>query len=523
MRLIWHVFKKDTRRLWWEIAVTLGLLAWLAHLDRWRADYTPGSMEGWLNVLLPFAWSYLIALAVLEDPLVGDRQFWIAVPCRWYSLLAAKALFVAAFIHVPYLLAGAAILLARGFPPFLYLPQLFSKQLVLLVALTLPAAAVAAIVKNIMQVMLLAILVAAGVVAVNGGMGYLPWMPDDPLQRILALAALASGSVAIALLQYARRRTMVSRAVAVAAALVAALVYGWLPREASAAVRCALSPARSPISIRLSPGPEAPPEIVRAYARWRDAVTIAIPVDLSGASANAPAWFGQLALEIEGRRGDRYEMSWPTTARPKTLLQAWLHPYDDHAWQVLRMDRSTYDRLQKDRVKLKGKVVAHFFRRAAATLMPFAARRTVPGVGTCSSLIASGWGPSKELIRVDCESPAQIPEPTLVRLIDPNTRREWAGSLGDSVTPMPYPRLTWLSPINRRSTFFHLTTEDVSAHEGSRWLVPEEVVARAELEITPQLTIGCRLVNYEFSGVLLSRFQVAPAPPPANAEPSRRK
>ena len=117
MRLIWHLFKKDTRRLWWEIAITIGLLAWLAHLDRWRADYTPGSMEGWLNVPLPFAWSYLIALAVLEDPLVGDRQFWITVPCRRYVLLAAKALFVRVFVHIPYLLAGSAILFARGFQP----------------------------------------------------------------------------------------------------------------------------------------------------------------------------------------------------------------------------------------------------------------------------------------------------------------------------------------------------------------------------------------------------------------------
>jgi hypothetical protein len=484
-------------------------------------------MEGWLNVLLPFAWSYLAALVVLEDPLVGDRQFWITVPCRWYSLLAAKALFVAAFIHVPYLLAGAAILLARGFPPFVYLPQLLSKQLLLLVALTLPAAAVAAVVKNIMQVMLLAILVAAGIVAANGGMGYLPWMTDDPLSRDLALAALASGSVAVALLQYARRRTTVSRAVAVAAALVAALVYGWMPREVSAAARCALSPAwttGSAISIRFSPGREAPPDIVRYYPRWRDGVMIAIPVDLSGVSANVPAHFAQLAFEIEGGHDGRYEMRWPTRAEPapKSLLEAWLHPYDHPAWQVLRMDRFTYDRLKNGEVKLKGKVAADFFSRAAGTVLPFGARRTVPGVGTCSSLIASGWQPGEELIRVDCESPAQIPM-TLVRLIDPNTRKDWAGSLGDSVTSMPYPRLTWLSPINRRSTFFHLTAEDVSAHEGSRWLVPEGVVARAELEIIPQPMIGCTLVNYEFGGVLLSRFQIAPAPPPAHAEPLSRK
>ena len=25
MRLIWHIFKKDARRLWWQVAITLGL------------------------------------------------------------------------------------------------------------------------------------------------------------------------------------------------------------------------------------------------------------------------------------------------------------------------------------------------------------------------------------------------------------------------------------------------------------------------------------------------------------------
>jgi hypothetical protein len=81
MPLILHIFRKDARRLWKEIAGTLALLGWLTQLDSWRGGYTPGVTEGWLNLLLPLAWGCLAALAVLQDPVPGERQFWLTLPC----------------------------------------------------------------------------------------------------------------------------------------------------------------------------------------------------------------------------------------------------------------------------------------------------------------------------------------------------------------------------------------------------------------------------------------------------------
>jgi len=62
------------------------------------------------------------ALVIHEDPPVGNRQFWVTVPCRWPSLLAAKTLFVLAFIHLPYFVANVVNLWTRGFPPFAWIP-----------------------------------------------------------------------------------------------------------------------------------------------------------------------------------------------------------------------------------------------------------------------------------------------------------------------------------------------------------------------------------------------------------------
>ena len=377
--------------------------------------------------------------------------------------------------------------------------------------MTLPAATVAALVKNVMQFMPLAILAAAGVAAVNSGMPYAPWIPPDPMHRNITHCALALGSIATILIQYGSRRTIRARTVGVAAALVAILAQGWLSREASAAAFCVLSPPTQPVSVRFSPVRQVTPELLRDYPPFHDAsVMIAIPIELAGAPAGIPARFNQLAFEIEGSEGDRYEMRLPAMIGPpeKPLLAVWLHRYDQTSWQIIRMDRAIYNRLQKAKVRIRGNIVANFY-RVGSHRVALHARRIVPEVGTCSSLQVSGWSPGEELIRVDCESPAEIPSPTVVRLIDPNTRREWPGQLGDSITAAPYPRLSWLSPINRRSTFFHVTTQDVS-REGSRWLVPKKAVSIAEFEITPQPMTACTLATYEFSDVLLSRFQIAP-------------
>ncbi len=76
MRLAVHILAKDARRFWWEITVTLGLLLALTYLDANRVGFIPGPMEGWLNLLLPAAWAYLVALVIHDEALVGDRQFW---------------------------------------------------------------------------------------------------------------------------------------------------------------------------------------------------------------------------------------------------------------------------------------------------------------------------------------------------------------------------------------------------------------------------------------------------------------
>lgn len=518
MRLLWHIFKKDTRRIWWQVAVTLGLLAWVAHLDRWRADSTPSSGEGWLNILLPFAWGFLISLLILQDPLVGDREFWPTLPCRWPAMLGAKALFILAFIHLPYLLAQAAVLGARGFQPFAYLPELLGKQLLLLAVLTLPAVAVAALVRNVVQFMLIAVLTCAAVVFMSpyAGDAYLTTgAPVGATGSMIALLLASVGAFAITLLQYGWRRTAVSRWLAVAAAVGAAALYMWLPR-ASVAAAFSPAPAGGTLSVRLSPRQEPPIEPAqRNLVASGRAVPVGVPIEVLGAPDGAMVRYTQLALEIRAPGGERFRAAFPSRSEPyrRTSLQASLWPWNSvPTVQVLALDRSLYGQVGNQTVTLRGKLIAEFHRRGGPTRMAVGARAAVPGVGTCSTTQAEiRFG--QDAMKVNCESPYAMPYPTNVTLLDPNAGREWRHTLMDATTAVAYPRITWLSPLNRGETFFQLTTEEQYKRMGSRWYVPQDVLATAKLEIVPEPVTGYAIVEYELPGITLSKFAV---PPPAS-------
>src|SRR4051812_14736603 len=95
-----HIFRKDVRFLRLPIAIALALTAAFA----WSRSGKPATpLQQPITILLILAWCYLAAAAVYKETLVGDRQFWVTRPYRWTSLLAAKALFLLAFIHVPLL------------------------------------------------------------------------------------------------------------------------------------------------------------------------------------------------------------------------------------------------------------------------------------------------------------------------------------------------------------------------------------------------------------------------------------
>ncbi|MCU1327831.1 MAG: hypothetical protein JWN34_3201, partial [Bryobacterales bacterium] len=128
MRLALHIFRKDARYLYREIALTIALTVLVS-----RAEW-----------LVAIANVYLIARAIHAEAIPGDRQFWLTRPYPWNSLLAAKLLFIVAFVNFPLGVAQVVALAAGGFPIGHELPGLLWSQ-VLIFSSSLVTMALAAV------------------------------------------------------------------------------------------------------------------------------------------------------------------------------------------------------------------------------------------------------------------------------------------------------------------------------------------------------------------------------------------
>jgi hypothetical protein len=366
--------------------------------------------------------------------------------------------------------------------------------------------------RNVTQFVLAAILVVAGMTFLTGGAYFyaLPWLQVEVARRGFALSAVVLGAAAIVVVQYARRRATLARAIGGAALIAGAMVHLWLPREFSAVLQCGASPGdtiRDPVSVRFAPGQhlvsgETP------FPRWPGTnVIVAVPIEVSGLRQDTIAHFGQVALEVTGPSGQRFKAEWPTRTAPSRKIPftgyIW-PPNQPPKWQILSMDSSVFNRLKDGVVAIQGKLIMGFSQRGDPTWMAVGGDAMVPRLGRCTTTFSEDRL-GEDMLGVHCESPDALPL-TRVKLVDPTTGQDWDDGLGAVGTWMAHPRSTWLSPLNRRDTFFHLTTEDVSRREGSRWLVPRRAIGGARLALTPEHPTGCSIVTYEMPDIPLSSF-----------------
>lgn len=513
LRFVWQIFRKDAQRLWWIIALTILLLYRLAHEDSWRAGATPDSSEGWLNIVLPLAWSFLIALVVLEDSVAGESPFWVTVPCRWPSLLAAKASFILVFVHIPYLVACAAIVQGRGFAPADYLTVLFGKQLSLLV-LTLAGLALATMVGNVTRFMIVAIVLATAVGA--------PALPESAyfsdgvatrlLREIVLFSLSTTSALVIVIFQYRSRRTVTAR-LAGGAALTIACVIWLLPRESFDWLRAAVSPATVALpSIQIANSSQSGGGQIYVAP---GSVQIAIPLTVSPAPDGYGERFQQSEVAIREPDGHRHTAQ---TALAAFLAQTFrgvgpiVGDLDFSAnrpkFQVFAIDRSIMNRIRDEPVTIEASALVSYYRQTNAVWTSLDKSRAVAGAGRCLAEIV-GDNPTNEVLRVGCESPGTLPS-VQVRITDAQRSRSWDRTLGDSRGLPDYPVNTWLSPVDRAEEFFAVTDEErFDPRNGStRSTIPRELVQSLRVAITPEIPAGSAMVHYELPGIRPGQYEV---------------
>ena len=492
MRLALQILRKDIERLWWAILLSLAMLILWMFQDAtpipfdWRGQPSQGT---WLNMALPFLWSVLIALAIHQDPLVGDRQFWAALPCGWRSLLAAKAMFIAAFIQAPYFVATAVILSMRGFNPLEYLPHLFWKQLVLL-AFIVPAVAVATTVKNMAQFLLVLITVASALILFSTRLNLNRMAETWDVRWALAASVLSVGGLLVVILQFVRRSTIRARALGIVTAAVAASLYSWLPRDVSAAVDAAFSPVkkdRTPVSLQLA---QREPEfsLQQRYYNFQR-TTVLIPLDITGvppagggyyigpriAAATSQARLDQISLELIRPNGERYAAQWldSTNGVKQNRIEARL----ENSWQVLEFYApAVWNRINSGRVTVQGRVLARFYQPGSVTELKPGEETFKPKLGHCSNRTGDeSAAVLRKVSSVACESPS--PSWPLFMF-----EQRYGG-------PSYYPEDPWLSPL-RRGVYPVAGTQNMT------------------FSITSQTQVDTVLVDYTIPDIDLSRYVV---------------
>jgi len=500
-----HNLRKDFERLWAPVVLSLVLLGAWAHMDRLRSDMTPGLAEGWMNLLLPLVWAFLAALAVQEEGLSDDREFWITRPFRRLPLAAEKGLFLLLAIHVPLFVAHCAILVGRGFHVADAMPQLLWKQLLIACCVTLPAAALAAAVANIPQFLLGLMLAAVTVAVMSGVLDTLRWplMPPDEVRNEFAVAPIVAGAAMMVAIQYARRRTRLSRGIGAGAVVAAVLIFALVPREVTAVVGY----GNPGITVRQRPGPPDPPERRRQYGPLPNGVVVGIPLEISGLPARSDIGFEQLSFEMTTSDGERFRASpmMPFMSRENAMVRATFG-----GEQVLWIHNSVWTRLRTARVNIKGHVLATIRRHGEETWLPVEGTGGVKGIGRCYSLFYEERIDQSGL-KVVCESANRAPIRTAIRIWDPVSGRDWRSGFRSGYTFLAnvYPKTTWLSPLWREQAYFQVRSEE-SRSAGDRWWITREALGRAKIEVTPVFDAGGADLHYELRDIRLSEYVLQP-------------
>lgn len=334
MNQVLHIFKKDLRRHWPEILISLALLAiYTRHeLHLWQTSPEFSSTSSFFFDLsgrfIPFflvlSWIFLILRVVQSETLVGDRQWWVTKPYIWWQLLLAKLFFIFVFVSVPLFHVQLLLLHHAGFSTLANIGRLFLMQFTLPLLIIVFTFDLASLTKNLAQALLGIGIVVVVFIAGSWLDSATSHMTGDPSRAIDTLESLLlfSSIIFVPIWQFARRRTWTSRATIAACAGVVMLL-SLLPFSRSVEQSYPpLSLSDSPAQFSIPAIPEAPDNPSGLPSFVTEAV-LSIPLNVSGVVPGSVVLINGVNLTVDSSddahwiRGwlDRYQQLWPGTQR----------------------------------------------------------------------------------------------------------------------------------------------------------------------------------------------------------------
>ena len=355
MNSVLRIFRKDVRRLWPRIVLVVGIEA----ATRWVQPAGPSgvvSTQGGILGIETLAQWYLIASAIHEERLVGDRQYWLTRPVSWRALLAAKLLFFLVFIHLPVLTADVCALIARGESPAahwagLAMVQFFTMGAVLCGAVVAAvSASMAQFVGELLAVVMIPVLIAvwlASLILRNANMN---WGGVEWLRFTMETTLAIAGTSAILALQYSARRTDLSRWILGVGAVAVGLTT-WMPAwHAAFRLQSRLGEREPDAAIRIvQDAPRGGLPTPLPVASWsKEPSVVEVPILITGVPAGMALWSDRIVATGALPGGRVWSSGWDSlnrlgnsitsgTAISETVREEGLLPGAD-PWLYLNVD-----------------------------------------------------------------------------------------------------------------------------------------------------------------------------------------
>jgi hypothetical protein len=422
-----HIFHKDVRHLRFEIAGILLLLIILVltGVQTWEGLQARGgpesNSEGPLNVLLPIAWSLLIARAIQTEALPGDRHFWLTRPYSRLGLLLSKALLIVAFINLPLLVAQAAIISLDGLPLFSNFGGLLWNQVLISVLLLLPVAAVAALTRNLAQFLPLVVLTGAllaGPVSARDWMGDLEWIRSS-----LGLFIAAAIGVLVLWRQYRLRRSANTAFLALGSTAAGMILYLAFPHSLAFAIQTrVMGSPDGQFAMRLDQTGQRTKDL-RDANRYRQMV--ALPIAVTGADPR-DLRVDSSKFTFKTLSGIARQSSWARVTQVEQRLV-----------NTTTLDRTFFDAAKDSPVNVRAEFYLTQFGNARSIDVPLDGTPVyIAGPGQCG--VVAGYDQRSFV----CRSAFQAPRPFLSDRVNREPRyRRWSDSYS------PFPSMPRLNPV----------------------------------------------------------------------------
>jgi hypothetical protein len=395
MSQVLHIFKKDTRHLWPEIVISFALTVAFVRVsiassnENLVSPYFP-IVAGLLSVLVPVGWWVLTVRLVHDESLVGENHFWVTRPYQWQKLLAAKALFLVAFLYLPIFIGQVVLLAGAGLHPFVYLPKLLFNLVLLTCVLVLPIVAIATVTSTFARFVLtlLGAVVYLGIIIWTFSSLPSPSNFPNPYENRLYLCLALCIFLLVITLQYATRRVWRSRWLLLALPFLLIICsYAWPSRGVARLLYPPLATAgSSPIQLTFDPNPDRQSPAPVSHLAKR--VDLYLPLEISGIPSGSLMRNLATRISIHGPNGRQWNSKWQETTN-------YYSSDATRAFINVPIDTKFLESIQTTPVAVT-MTIAFVQLRASATITSHAGDQnfSIPGGGVCSVSNSFGTFPT---------------------------------------------------------------------------------------------------------------------------------